>query len=1196
VNTTTHGGKIALGFNPAGGTWYEALSTSTLKDPTAWYHVCWATDTTSGTAAHRSRLYINGVEETVVSNGNWPVSQNFDTGYNQTYHHSIGVYLAGTSGHFDGLMSDVYIVDGTQLAASDFTETNSDGQLIPKEYTGSLGTNGGHYLFNDTAGSQVFADSSGTAATSPTFTDSSSSAHTITTTGDTHHSHTQKKIDSSSMYFDGSGDMLVCGGTSDLRLDGTNFTLECWIKTDTDSGVMFSNTADGNYYTGVLLGLSNNKLWLAAESANLQLTGTTSITDDQWHHVAAVKNGDSYKIYVDGIEEDSDTGSSGQSDSSLPFRMGRIYYTSYPNNNNYGGYIDEVRISDSARYTSGFTPSTDAFESDSNTLLLIHSDGTKHTLSKTGNTTHAKAQKKIGSSSIYFDGSGDAIYVPVSSDFDFGTSDFTIEAWIYRTGSTNDDTIWGEGVSESSAGCMFFFDSNGELRVRAADYSTSNEVVTTSSAGISTGAWYHVALVRSSDNLKIYVGGVDKTSGGTDVTGSNFGGSSNQHRIGGRDSDTAYNFEGYIDEFRISDSARYTSSFTPSTDAFVSDNNTILLVHSDWGGGLGGDSSTNGNDMSVVNMGFWDQMIDSPSPGKNFATFNPVAITNTGQTLSEGNLKHNRSGNWLLTHTTMAMASGKWYAELKFSVSHATGAKAGKMYTAFGVIKTEGNQVQNANTGNNGYVGKYSDGWGHWQNGDACGSVHNGSDDSSYGTMGSLGDIWQIAFNADTGVIWFGRNGTWFESATAAEIAAGTTTNAAHTGISTSDEYYFASGSEDNATIWNFGQDGTFAGNHSGTLVTGGGGVWAYAPPEGFGALKTDNLPEPAHNNAKTKAFSTTIYTGTGSSNSITTGHEVDLAWVKRRSTSNHSHVTDSLRPTLTNATSGTYAAWVDGQIELDSNGYTVDGGGAAANDSGSTYVGWSWKAGGTAVSNTSGNITSSVSANTSAGFSIAKYTGVAYDVNSGNHTVGHGLGVAPEMVIIKSLGDAGGYQETDWVVWHKGFYETTGYLILNSDVGEQGPDSDFFRTAPTSTVVNIGTYMEVSDNNDGNTPTATWDDYIMYSFVSKDGHCKVGSYTGNGSTDGPMIHTGFKVGWIMIKSLDQEEWHIMDSKRDTINPNTAILRADEATAEGNFGGGMDFLANGVKLRESGGAVNNSDYVYIYLALSDNPFKYAIAR
>ena len=222
--------RLYVGSNPTGSTWHEAISKFLFKDPTAWYHICVAYDTTSATSAHRTRVYING-EEIDHSTGfnstySFPISQNSNTGFNYTYQHVIGVYEAGNTGFFDGLLSDVYIVDGTQLAPSDFTETNEEGQLIPKEYTGSLGTNGGHYLFNDTAGSQVFADSSGTA-----FTDSSSSAHAITVNGDTHHSRTQKKVDASSMYFDGSGDYITTPTTT-FDMDG-DFTIEAWVYAST---------------------------------------------------------------------------------------------------------------------------------------------------------------------------------------------------------------------------------------------------------------------------------------------------------------------------------------------------------------------------------------------------------------------------------------------------------------------------------------------------------------------------------------------------------------------------------------------------------------------------------------------------------------------------------------------------------------------------------------------------------------------------------------------------------------------------------------------------------------------------------------------------------------------------------------------------------------------------------------------------
>ena len=271
---------------------------------------------------------------------------------------------------------------------------------------------------------------------------------------------------------------------------------------------------------------------------------------------------------------------------------------------------------------------------------------------------------------------------------------------------------------------------------------------------------------------------------------------------------------------------------------------------------------------------------------------------------------------------------------------------------------------------------------------------------------------------------------------------------------------------------------------------------------------------------------------------------------------------------------------WVN---SFDSDGFTYTDN---LLSTGYTYVAWNWKAGGSASSNSNGSITSSVSANTEAGFSIVSYTGNA----TAGATVGHGLNKTPDLYIVKSRS-----LTTAWVTYHKDAASSPedGYLILNDD--DAFYDTVVWNdTAPTSSVFSLGG-TGYSSNNSGAT-------YIAYCFHSVDGYSKFGQYTSTNTTDGPYVHLGFRPAWVMVKAAStggsNYNWTIYDKKRSPINPVSLQLEADQAADdESTRGVPIDFLSNGFKLRNSYSEANGGSAVtYIYLAFADQPFKYSNAR
>jgi len=328
--------------------------------------------------------------------------------------------------------------------------------------------------------------------------------------------------------------------------------------------------------------------------------------------------------------------------------------------------------------------------------------------------------------------------------------------------------------------------------------------------------------------------------------------------------------------------------------------------------------------------------------------------------------------------------------------------------------------------------------------------------------------------------------------------------------------------------------------------------------------------------------FNTVLYTGNATDNHTITGvnFQPDWVWVKGRSEVSSHRLNDVVRGAgkelLTNTADAEYTYSPNTSLKsFDSDGFTL-GTDNGINKSSVTYASWNWLAGGTAVSNTDGSITSSVSANTTSGFSIITYTG---NGTSGAN-FGHGLGVKPACVIVKSrsLGTQ------NWQFVSKALSSTPfasgNYLKLNS-TDAMGTNTAVWNAEPTSSLIYL------TSSPDTNSSGAT---YVCYAFAEKKGFSKFGSYTGNGSTDGTFVYTGFKPAFVIIKRTDDvHNWWIWDNKRDPSNLVDQYLYANLSNAEGTDTWG-DFLSNGFKLRMNYSSGNASGGTYIYMAFAESPF------
>jgi hypothetical protein len=483
----------------------------------------------------------------------------------------------------------------------------------------------------------------------------------------------------------------------------------------------------------------------------------------------------------------------------------------------------------------------------------------------------------------------------------------------------------------------------------------------------------------------------------------------------------------------------------------------------------------------------------------------------------------------------MQMNSGKWYWEATLVTSFGIG------YETLGIANST-----MALTGGTAYVGS-SGSYGYQNDG---GKYANGTYTASYGATFTSGDVIGVAFDATAGSLTFYKN----------NVSQGV----AFTGI-TSGLYFPAIEAWGSTWAMNFGQQG-----------------FKYTPPSGFVALNTYNLPTPAIVQGN-QYMDATIYNGTGVANTIMNAgsFQPDFIWAKERSATRTNCLTDSVRgftKYLYSDSTGAEETYSTLVTSANSNGFSV-GTSVAVNDSGQTYVGWQWKANGavSAGNNTSGTITSTVSANTTSGFSVVTYTG-----NATNSTVGHGLGVAPSLIIFKSRSNT----STNWIVYHVSLGNAnTVYLNLTNS---SSSTVAFNSTSPTSSVFTIGALS--GDNN-----FATWT-YVAYCFAPIAGFSAFGSYTGNGSTSGPFIYCGFKPRWIMIKtSSGVNDWYIWDTARNTYNSLNLALYADLSDAEYTYSAQINVLSNGFNLVGTASGGNSSGATYIYAAFASNPFKYSNA-
>jgi hypothetical protein len=585
------------------------------------------------------------------------------------------------------------------------------------------------------------------------------------------------------------------------------------------------------------------------------------------------------------------------------------------------------------------------------------------------------------------------------------------------------------------------------------------------------------------------------------------------------------------------------------------------------------DASGNGNNWTTNNINWtgsgvtFDTMTDVPTltsaTAANYAVVNPLKSFSTGAlTITNGNLSVSSTTNDSRQALgTIGFNTGKFYWESTILAEVSN-------FDFFIGLADETTASGNSTSGFGSYRG--------------TGLIRNFAGTSqTAGNTYTVNDVIGVAVDADAGTIQFYKNGS----------AQGATPSFTFTANSLVYPSFFIDNNVGTRTLAaNFGQR-----------------PFAYTPPTGFVALNTFNLPTPTIGaTASTQAgkyFNAVTWTGTNTTGnrSITgVGFQPDFVWAKSRSAAYDHCLYDAVRGAGATKELISNSASIEGGGNQDQYGYlsSFDSDGFSStvgslgqnlyfNDTAfPAYVAWNWNAGGSTVTNTAGSISAQVRANTTAGFSIVTYTGNG----AVGATVGHGLGVAPSMIILKRRTGS----TASWLVWNRSLSNlNNNYLLLDSNSGQLS-STNIWGTQ-TSSVIALDTDSLVNEQN------ANGSTFVAYCFAPVAGYSAFGSYTGNGSADGPFIYTGFEPRYFLLKNISRNttRWIVMDTARDPTNVAYKVLSPNDSNAEDASTSYwlLDFVSNGVKLRYGADTeFNNSGDTYIYMAFAQTPLKYSNAR
>ena len=941
-------------------------------------------------------------------------------------------------------------------------------------------------------------------------------------------------ISGSAYLEDTSSDKIEISTSDDFNMGTGDFTIECWIypnSTGAADGSLFVTHNGSTYFAFNFDPGGEFNIYLNTGSASWSPTTPENLIEyTKWNHVALVKHSNVVKVYVNGlaIGSYSHSGQVGYAAGSTTIcRIGG------GGGGALNSYMQDLRIYKGvAKYTDTFTcASTDS---------SIIPD------SPSGLAVSRKFKRSL-SGSVGFDGTSDKITAN-STDFVFGTDDFTIEATVFKTDTNynGSDRAFIFGQTDNNAGgrngVAFGYQSGGLWLLQG---NGSSWVVETTVDVFPQNQWVHVAVSKSSGTTKYFINGKLVYTFNTNV---NLAADSNGDISIGSINSTSMDWDGYISNFRIiKGTGLYTSSFTPPTEPLTNVTNTKLLCCQDkysvTAKAVGPTLSKGGNVYT-----------------SDFSPFNDDTVSRASSYTYLNRLRQRRAG--IVAEASLLLAGSNYTLQTATSIF-------GPGYITTGKYIWE---IDNKNSGNGTsmmYAGINS------EFDQSAGEIYSQANKTILSSLyykqfnqtsttstrtNQLEGVTTFLLDVDNRVLKGYYNTTLIFTDTT--IPNASTTNYAPFIFSTNDG---ASGSYWADAHFNFGQR-----------------PFIFTPPEGYETISSANIEPPSILNPK-KHFECLTYTGDGSSNNRVTGLQFkpDLVWIKSFSASTDNVVQDSVRgnfilyPNGQNPDGATGGGWVK---SFNPDGFTTDVNGPI-NTNSASYAAWCWKAGGnsntfnvdgvgyasaSAAGITDGTVPlTGASVNRKAGFSIVTYDGN----NSGSTTFGHGLNQAPEIWFNKSRDNS-----ENWRVYYTTADGSYDFMYLNTT----GAVNHSGYALPNATVIN-----KADDNGES---------MVAYCWHSVPGYSKMGSYYGNGNSDGKFVYTGFRPAFVLLKRHTDgaNYWEIRDNKRNPNNPLDSRLFPNNTDSQ-SVGEGMDFYNNGFKIKNNGSGSNSNDKLYIYMAFAEQP-------